>query len=101
VYYAEMSAQQTFQIMPMDMSHVEGFWNVLDIVAREKLWPGSTQAQPIEELRTAVTHNITLKNAQFVALVNAKVVGWCDIIRETKLSKTHRGVVGIGRSSRV
>jgi ribosomal protein S18 acetylase RimI-like enzyme len=91
-----MSAPQTFQIMPMDMSHVEGFWNVLDIVAREKLWLGSTQAQPIEELRTSVAHNITLKNAQFVALVNAKVVGWCDIIRETKLSKMHRGVVGMG-----
>jgi RimJ/RimL family protein N-acetyltransferase len=40
--------------------------------------------------------NIGSGNPQIVALDNGRVVGWCDIIRNTRAAKLHCGLLGMG-----
>ena len=50
----------------------------------------------MESVREFVEANITAGNAQFVALDDARVVGWCDVIPKKMEGFQHVGVLGMG-----
>jgi ribosomal protein S18 acetylase RimI-like enzyme len=91
-----MSAVTDFEIVPMSLPFLEGFWSVLDVVAREGLWLELLEAPPIDVLKKLVSDDIVANNALFIAKTANTVVGWCAIIRETRPFRTHRGKLAMG-----
>ena len=91
-----MNAESDFRILPMSLLYLEGFRQVLDIVAREGLWLELIEAPTLEVLRKLVVDDIALNNALYIAIRENSVVGWCAIIRELRPFRTHRGKVAMG-----
>ena len=66
-----------YRIAPIAQEHIESFHAMLDEVARERRWLAMLEAPPLEELRKHVLGNISGGVPHFVALADARVVGWC------------------------
>lgn len=76
---------------------ITGFHAAVDYVAREKKYLAFLEAPPLEGTRSFILSNIKEDNPQFVARMNDKVIGWCDIIpMKSPAIRTHIGVLGIG-----
>jgi ribosomal protein S18 acetylase RimI-like enzyme len=84
------------EIVPTKEEHIEGFWKVLDNVARERRYIAFLEGPPMERFRSFVLGNIKRKAPQFVALMEGKVVGWCDIVPSDRPVHAHCGVLGMG-----
>ena len=85
-----------FEIVPTSDAHIDGFWNALDSVAREKKHISFLEGPPIENLRKFIQKNIDQNSVQFVVLIDNQVVGWCDIIRSDRTIFQHAGTLGLG-----
>ena len=85
-----------FRIVPITEEHIEGFRAVLDSVARERRYLAFLEAPPLEEARRIVRRNNREGYVQYVALVEDKVVGWCDAFPIDRPTRAHTGVLGIG-----
>ena len=83
-------------ILPIAESHAEGFRACLDAVAREKKYLAQIEAPPIERVRSFVRESVASGVAQFVALDDARVVGWCDIFPAWAHAVQHCGTLGMG-----
>ena len=86
----------TFRILPIAEEHIECFREVLDVVARERRYLAFLEAPPAAEVAAFVRGNIHKGRPQFVALVDDRVVGWCDILPLDRPVKSHGGVLGLG-----
>ena len=75
---------------------VEGYHAVLDAVARERIYLGRTEAPPLEDSRKFVQEGLRKGRPQFLAWIDDRVVGWCDIIEKLPDLMRHSGVLGIG-----
>ena len=85
-----------FTITPLAECHFEGLRATLDVVAREKQYLALTQAPPPDEAY-AFYRNILLNNlVALVVIVEGRVVGWCDVLRQFSDARQHVGVLGIG-----
>lgn len=84
-----------YNVVPIEERHVVEFHQALDRVAREKKYLAFLEAPPIERTREFVLANIKGRNPQFVAEVEGRVVGWCDVIRNSGQSRQHSGVLGV------
>jgi len=86
-----------YAIVRIAPEHIPGFHAMFDIVAREKKFLSFLEAPPLEETTNFVLRNIETGNPQFVVLSAGKVVGWCDVLRNTKrVVFSHCGTLGIG-----
>ncbi|MBI3524784.1 MAG: hypothetical protein HY066_09775 [Betaproteobacteria bacterium] len=85
-----------FQIVPISIEHTAGFRAALDVVARERIYLGHIEARSMEWAEDFVSGNIKNNHAQFVALDNGAVIGWCDIIPRDIPGFGHTGVLGMG-----
>jgi hypothetical protein len=65
-----------YTIVPTTEEYFEGFWAVLDSVARERRYIAFLEGPPLERFRNFVTRNIQDNAPEFLALVDDKVVGW-------------------------
>lgn len=90
-----MSAED-FQILPIAEEHIEGFRSVVDAVARERRFLALLEAPPLAQCAEFVRGNLEQKNPQVVAVAEGLVIGWCDIIRNTRPVHSHVGILGIG-----
>jgi ribosomal protein S18 acetylase RimI-like enzyme len=84
------------EIVPIGPDHIESFHRTLDSIARERRYLAMLEAPPIENLRSFVQDNISQGNAQFVALSDGEVVGWCDATPKRLPIHRHVGVLGMG-----
>jgi len=84
------------EIVAIREEHIDGFWQCLDSVARERRWLGGFEAYPIESTREFIMGMIENDNPQFVALDSDKVVGWIDISPSRLPVSTHVGGLGMG-----
>lgn len=83
------------QVLPLAEAHFQELWGVADAVARERRWLAMTQAPPLDAAlafyrdmaRAAVCH---------VALLQGRVVGWCDVLGVFGDARAHAGTLGIG-----
>lgn len=85
-----------YQIVPIAEEHIASFRAAVDAVARERCFLAMLEAPPLKAVTQFVRENIRTKNPQFVAVVNGKVVGWCDVQRKPFAAVHHSGVLGIG-----
>jgi len=91
-----MRGTPSFSILPIDASHINGFRDAWDTVAREKQYLALLRAPLMQEVQAMVMNNLRVGNPHFVALVNEQVVGWCDIVRHRLPTACHRGALSIG-----
>ena len=77
------------------MEHIEGFRAGLDAVARERRYLLFLQAPPPEDVEKFVLRNLRKGHPQYVALVEDKVVGWCDVLPIDRPTRAHNGVLGL------
>jgi len=85
-----------FQIVPIAEEHIAGFHAVVDSVARERRYLAMLQAFPLESTAEFVRACVRAKSPHFVALVDGRVVGWCDIQPMPRETQAHGGVLGMG-----
>jgi len=83
-------------IAPIAPEHIEGFHKAVDYVARERRYLASFEAPPLARTSQFVMNNISKGYAQFVAIADDKIVGWCDIIPKDRPVHVHCGVLGMG-----
>jgi RimJ/RimL family protein N-acetyltransferase len=83
-------------IVPIAESHAEGFHACLDAVAREKRYLAQIEALPLERIQGFVREHVTSNAAQFVAVDDSFVVGWCDILPGWAHAIRHCGSLGMG-----
>jgi len=84
------------EIVPIERRHVAGFREVLDGVARERRWLAFLEAPPLSRVRRFVQNGLHNGMAQFVAVHEGRVVGWCDVNPRTHETLRHSGVLGMG-----
>src|SRR5688572_5259966 len=85
-----------FRVVPIAEEHIEGFRAGLDSVARERRYLTFLEAPSLQETSRFVRRNIREGYPQCVALVEEKVVGWCDALPIDRPTRAHTGVLGIG-----
>ena len=83
-------------IEPVAAQHFEGLRRALDTVAREKRFLAFTEAPPPDECRAFYASIIENGWVQRVALLDGRVVGWCDVLPTHGQARSHIGVLGIG-----
>jgi len=88
--------QQRIQILPIAEEHIESYHQCLDSVARERLYLALVEAPPLDSARAFVLSNIAKNVPQFVAVIDDKVIGWCDISPLKHEGFKHRGELGMG-----
>jgi ribosomal protein S18 acetylase RimI-like enzyme len=87
---------ESIKIMPIAEEHIEGFYQCLDSVARERRHLAFVQAPPLESVRKFVLSNMANNVPQLVALSRNILVGWCDISPMKYEGFTHCGTLGMG-----
>ena len=86
-----------FNIVPIEEKHIEGFWEVLDSVSRERQYLTFLEGPPIDTTRAFVLHGIAANWAHFVAVAEGKIIGWCDISAfDNRPVIAHVGKLGMG-----
>ena len=85
-----------FSIVPITMEHIDGFRDCFDEVARERQYLAMLEAPPREQVKEFVLGNILNNAAQFLALADDRVVGWCDAFVKPRATLAHSGVLGMG-----
>ena len=83
-------------IRPIVLGDIEQFHRVTDIVMRERRYMAFVEGFPIDEAAAFVARNLRLGNPQLVADDAGRLVGWCDIRRETIPVYAHAGHLGMG-----
>jgi RimJ/RimL family protein N-acetyltransferase len=83
-------------IRPIAIADIEQFSDVTDVVMRERAYLALVEGFPIDEVAAFVARNVRLGNPQLVADDAGRIVGWCDIRRETIPVYAHVGHLGMG-----
>ena len=91
-----MISTKQIKIVPIVLSHVEGFHRALDGVARERKYLSIFEAFSVQAMSDFVLHQNKTSGPAFVACRAGEVIGWCDIRRHALPAFTHRGSVGMG-----
>lgn len=86
----------SWQIVPLERRHIAGFRDVLEGVARERRYLALLEAPPAARVRRFVLANLRAGAAQFVAMDEDRVVGWCDVTPRLRESQRHSGTLGMG-----
>jgi ribosomal protein S18 acetylase RimI-like enzyme len=84
------------QILPIAHEHIEGFCEAIGLVARERNFLAQIDTPPLDRITEFVINNIAKGHAQFVAVENGDVVGFCDIMPSTRPGFEHSGSLGMG-----
>nr|WP_298725252.1 GNAT family N-acetyltransferase [uncultured Steroidobacter sp.] len=86
----------SYSILPLAPVHFVGLHRALDIVAREKRFLVFTQAPPLDAAMSFYSDIIANDSSHFVAVDDATVVGWCDVLPTHGEVRAHVGQLGIG-----
>jgi ribosomal protein S18 acetylase RimI-like enzyme len=86
-------------IRRIQLPDAEGFRACLDSVARERKYLAQVEAPPLEKVRGFVTQSVEQDAAQYVAVVDNEIVGWCDVFAHWAYAMKHVGTLGMGIQS--
>jgi ribosomal protein S18 acetylase RimI-like enzyme len=78
------------------LADVSGFRSCVGAVMRERKFLAYLEPFPLAETAAFVAGNIDKGNPHFVAEDAGRIVGWCDICRETVPTYAHEGMLGMG-----
>jgi ribosomal protein S18 acetylase RimI-like enzyme len=90
------SGAAAIEIVPIRLHHAGGLLRAFDAVAREGRFLAALQAPPLDEVRQYVQEAIDAEDPMVVAIGDDAVVGWCDIRRDRRQTRQHRGALGVG-----
>jgi ribosomal protein S18 acetylase RimI-like enzyme len=76
--------------------HIEGFRAAVHSVAREQRYLAFLEAPPLEDCRAYVLDMRRRGFPQFAALVDDRLVAWCDVAPVARPVHAHCGTLGIG-----
>lgn len=76
--------------------YVESYGNAVDTIARERKFLASLEGFPLESTRSFVEMIEKNNFAQFYALKDGNVIGWCDILPKSFEGLRHVGNLGMG-----
>lgn len=83
-------------VRPIALADVEGFRACVGAVMQERRWLAYLEAFSLARTAAFVAGNLESGNPQFVADDGGRIVGWCDICRETIPTYAHCGMLGMG-----
>ena len=86
----------SLHISPLAKPHFKNLRRVLDVIAREKHFLAFFAAPAAEEAYAFYRGILEHNDSHYVALLNSKVIGWCDVIRKPQAAVQHVGVLGMG-----
>ena len=89
-------SSEGFKVVPIAEEHISGFRAALDAVCRERRYLAFLEAPTPEECAAFVREHIERKTTQFVALIDNRVLGWCDVVPDSRPVSAHCGVLGMG-----
>lgn len=87
---------EEIKIVNKTMELADSFRDALDSVARERMWLAFTEAPSYEHMRSFVSGLIKDNDIQVYAVLDDKVIGWCDITRRKRNVYAHTGSLGMG-----
>ena len=82
--------------MPIEERHIGSYHAAVGSVAREVAYLAFLEAPPLESTIDFVRENLRQGHPQYVALVEDRVVGWCDVTSLRRPAFAHSGVLGLG-----
>jgi putative acetyltransferase len=83
-------------IRQIQLPDAEPFRACLDAVARERRYLAQVEALPIERIREFVESSVASDAAQFVAIHDGRLIGWCDVFSHWAHALQHVGTLGMG-----
>jgi RimJ/RimL family protein N-acetyltransferase len=86
----------TIEIRQIREEDIESFHAALDTVAREHKYLALLEAPPLERASAFVRRNIENGYPQLVAVIDRKVVGWCNVPPATREVMAHVGDLFMG-----
>jgi RimJ/RimL family protein N-acetyltransferase len=86
----------TIQVIYPTESLIPGFWQALDIVAKEKIFLEMVEAPSLEQVMKFQRKIIGFNGPIYYAMEGQRVVGWIDIFPIENPRQAHRGVLGMG-----
>jgi RimJ/RimL family protein N-acetyltransferase len=78
------------------LADIDGAWQCLGVVARERAYIGFLEPPPLEQSRSFWTSLIDKGHPFLVAVEGATVVGWCDVVPVPRPIFAHVGTLGMG-----
>ena len=84
------------EIRKIEDTDISGFYDALCTVASEGIYLLTTTAPAYEKMENFIRNNIKHNHAQYVALLENKVIGWADIIPLERNTMNHVGHLGMG-----
>jgi ribosomal protein S18 acetylase RimI-like enzyme len=91
----EMNVGQV-TVRPITLADIEGFGACVGAVMKERDYLAYQEPFPLAQTAAFVATNIECGNPQVVADDGGRIVGWCDVRRETIPIYVHEGVLGMG-----
>jgi ribosomal protein S18 acetylase RimI-like enzyme len=92
----EMAPLEGVGVRPVELADIAGFRACVDAVMREREYLAYLEAFSLQQTAAFVTTNIDSGNPHFVAAAGERIVGWCDIRRETIPVYSHCAALGMG-----
>jgi ribosomal protein S18 acetylase RimI-like enzyme len=83
-------------VRPINLGDIEGFRACVGSVMAERKYLAYVEPFSLPETAAFVTGNINAGNPHLVADDGGRVVGWCDIRRDTIPSYAHDSLLGMG-----
>lgn len=87
---------KSYSIVPISEEHILGYNQAVDTVAREHKYLAFLSGPSIEMSTAFVKENMAGNWPHVVAVVDNKIVGWCDISSIHRQVAEHVGSLGIG-----
>jgi RimJ/RimL family protein N-acetyltransferase len=85
-----------FSIIPISEIHVVDYHAAFDSVAREQKYLAYNEAPPLEYFRKFVIDSVKQDGSHFLALMNNRVIGWCNISSFNRPIFVHSGSLVMG-----
>lgn len=86
-------------IRRIQIEDAESFRECLDSVARERKYLAQVEAPPLENVKKFVADSVHQEATQYVAVLQGKVIGWCDVFPHWAYALQHVGILGMGVSA--
>lgn len=83
-------------IRPITLADIEGFGDCVGAVMKEREYLAFQQPFPLAQTAAFVATNLENGGPMFVADDGGRIVGWCDVRRESIPIYAHEGVLGMG-----
>jgi len=84
------------EIVYCNLDLAESFGRALDSVARERRFLASTEGFALDSTLEFLSFVVENNLAQYFALLDGRVIGWCDIMPKGYEGLNHVGVLGMG-----